>query len=298
MIGLGIFLVLAVALVAPGLSYAADKGITADEETVVNAMRAYVKTVDAPLSFYHWDKTSSPFVKKFDVSRPEGAQALLKTQAEGFLNSNETGFYLANDPVTSRSYGGQGNDGYLLMELTVPKGSKFIEVENSFLFAERMEGLLGADCAFQFSNAITFSGGNPECNALKRAVFKKLSVIGLKYEWEWPRTSEVCPGRDRGAVVITDTDWIKPEHLNTFTHRSRGERAARQRIQELSFHATKKYDPGQAPLWADIPANTPMSEDTKNWMGRSILNCREKKEVKRSNAPADLVEKRDEGSAE
>ncbi|MGZ3695542.1 MAG: hypothetical protein ACXWQO_15640, partial [Bdellovibrionota bacterium] len=175
-----------------------------------------VHPLDQPTSIFHWEAADAPLTKKFDVSKPEGVRDMVKAQIDSFLDMNSKyGFYSATDPVSSHSY--SKGDNFRLMQLDLPVGFKYLDLQGSLNLTFMLEPILGFDCAHYITNSITMSGSEGPCSELKRRLFKKLGVLGIRYKWDRPQLGNLCRGKDDSAFLITDSSWLDLKHLKTFT---------------------------------------------------------------------------------
>ena len=96
--------------------------------------------------------------------------------------------------------------------------------------------------------------------------------------WVPHTLGKYCRGKDRSAFIITNGGWLSAKNVKGYTVDSREDDPDRRAIQEmvLSFKPPAKYSKTKpAPLWDDLPKAAGLSESTKEWMNKKLLNCRE-----------------------
>lgn len=185
-----------------------------DYKVILEALRAYVRTVEAPTTLYSWCENclggnSQDEIKSYVALRTSLFFDLNKRDA-GMLGN---GLYLALDPVASRSYGGEN---WNLLQLELKRGVNYVidpvghESEDGR--KDYRTKLAGLGCVIQrpedknIASIQTFlEMGDAGCRKLKFRVLKDLNIKAIFYHWDGTATRD-CSARPLYAVVAIDKD--------------------------------------------------------------------------------------------
>jgi hypothetical protein len=259
-----------------------------DEDKIYDALKGSVRTTDRPFTIFHWEKAETDFSKKFNLEEPRGLTDMVQAASRSFVEQDaKHGFYAATDPVVSRAFG-MGN--WRLIQMEVPEGWKYLDI--SMGREDVMDRLAAAfpedgpclssmlvsnnNGSARFMNPTAFNFGR--CNALKQKVFRRLGVSGVRYIWVPSTLDKYCRGKDRSAFVITNGSWLNAKNVKAYTVDSRGNDPDRKAVHELvrNIRPPMKYKKTvPVALWKDLPADAPISDATKEWMNKKLLNCSE-----------------------
>lgn len=269
-------------LLAPVIGLAAS-----DEDRIYEALLPNVRKVDRAFTVFHWERADSDFAEKFKPETPNGLLALTQSAAKSFLEEGASrGFYVATDPVLSRSF---GQDNWRLIQIEIPEGWRYLDITGSNMLGELQRTVPNAPClasVLASNNSKKLRERMPEgfqkekCTRLKTNVFRRLGISGVRYAWLKPQLNRYCRKSDPSAFIITNGNWLSKENMKAYTTDSKGSIEERKAIQEmlLSVPPPPMFgDQEPAPLWKDLPQEAGLSAETKRWMKERLVNCQEQR---------------------
>lgn len=259
-------------------------------DTVAEAMRGCVRAVAQDFSVFHWEAGARDNVRRPPVATPEQRLAYARARAAEYLDTNTRyGFYFAIDPYVSAGGFGAKDRNWLLIAATVPKGSLFLDAYPFCDLAKEVRPLFPESslCVPELTNAGQGAVGDAGCQQLKRKVFEKLGIAGIRYGWETSRTfyAPFCADFDhteQAAFIFTNRDWVRPENLRFYTAQTpvTEETRTEMRVTQMMFRLLgPKNDValGKMILWPALrdPIPSRFDEDpaVKRWMQSHLYNC-------------------------
>ena len=273
-----------------------------DVELAANALEDCVKPAEAKFRVYHYEGKGheskimdgiAPDLAD-EKSRVDYMRALL---AQHFKTDGKYSFNLALDPVVSASYGPGENPGsWRLIAMDIPAGARLLVSGGCKVNPEAFRNLeqrIGKGCDYAlFSTADSNWVEHPECTALKKQVFKKLGIVGIRFGWsalEGLQSLDWCQGHDRSAFVLTDPAILDGEKVLFYDGRTKPlpeSRLESNAIRELAcrygnFIRSGPLAKEQKDCYALFPLATgekasekyEITDETKAWMKDHLLNC-------------------------
>lgn len=260
-----------------GIDASASAVTSEQAQRIANILEPKVMVVTSPFVAFHWEKRND-----FNGLNNQSAAlddswtcSLVRKEMEAAYESNfKYGYYVAVDPVTTRSYGGPGGEhSWLLIQTKMPNGLRYLD-----LYTQRTDTVMQA--VSQEVRDISCTGmfpygaqPNTRCSELAQAVLKLLNVDAIKYRYGNVYLDKYCSGRDYSAFIILKAAPSDLGLFHAFTYETIGDQAEREIIQGI-FSATARF-PGDVveQLWMDIRPNQVTSESIVGWMHRNLLNC-------------------------
>lgn len=267
------------ALLLPSLGFGASL-----EDRLYEALRPAVKRTERGFRVFHWERSDTDFAKKYGADTPEGLHRMVQEASRSFLEEDATkGFYTALDPQMSRAF---GRDNWRLIQIEVPADWKYLDVRGGdamekvyrdFPEETRCLGeILTTNNHMVKANQRMGVAADSSCRSLKKKLFRRLGVSGVRYTWLPNSLGRYCRGSDRSAFIFTDGGWIKKSSLRSYTVDSREDGDDRRAIQEMvnTLPPPRMYARTKpAPLWGDLPKEKGISASTREWMGKHLLSC-------------------------
>ena len=203
--------------------------------------------------------------------------------------------YAANDPVYTYGYGGLdeglGNDRWLLIEMTLPKGFRLLEtIQPSTADSPANESVnrvlnrFGCPSYLEPETAVIAGGSHlgKSCQELMRKVLKNiLQIDGFNYQYSQTYFTNCEPSDIEPAFVITSSRFINGKLIKVFTKGTTSFRDDRLRIQTLfqsNVGSPKIVSPstplffgGGQLLWDDLRGQPKV--DTANWLKQYRYGC-------------------------
>lgn len=213
-----------------------------DISAAIDFYSTQVSVLTSSVNIYNW----SPNSIDDDSASSQRAQLWSKTfwteygQGTGSGNMYGRGLYAALDPVATRSYGGGAATGWLLLEMKLPIGFKFLDVNAyGIVVPANVQSILSSFNCPSIDSA--FQGGgmsvNANCHSLIKALFQdniKIDAISYNYNsTQFKICSQNQSYNTSRAFVIARSNWIKPELINYYTAKTTKDVAARTMIQSL-----------------------------------------------------------------
>jgi hypothetical protein len=237
-------IVLMIALApSPGFS---DSGSLATEdesavESLVALLRPHVYQVTTPFIEYHWGEQKYLGARgQNHASQAPEDYATITSWAARYWNpklttaQNRDGFYLANDPTATRSYGGDG-DGWSLTEITIPAGFIYLDAAETgpvqlydgggygnvdpgwTTFQDRLKSIIqNMGCDPDVGDLLVVHQPTPRCQIMTDEVVRRLGISAIYYTYSSSHYSG-CNDNHDGAFLLTRTDWLKPDAIRVVT---------------------------------------------------------------------------------
>lgn len=204
-----------------------------------------VSVLTSSVSIYNWSEDPNDD----DSSQSQRAQLWAKTfwsqygsAKNGTENTYGNGLYAALDPVVTTAYGGIESTGWLLLEMKLPVGFRFLDLRALQAVPSNVQTILTKFNCDSVDAGFAHGGFDVDknCQGLIRTLFKdQIKIDGFAYAYgSW--TFDGCVNDDYEsyrAFVITGSDWMRPELINYYTVKTTKNRANRTMIQSLFLNA-------------------------------------------------------------
>ncbi|MGZ3711581.1 MAG: hypothetical protein ACXVBE_07485 [Bdellovibrionota bacterium] len=246
------------------------------------------------------------------LSSEQGKRLYLEALLSQNLDENgKYSFNLASDPVASASYGPGETSSWRLIAIDIPAQTRFLQPSACVKYAEdtkSLDSIIGKACSDALlSSADSKWTDHPECGPLKKAVFAKLHLAGIRFPWTHAMGGtkmDWCKGSDTSAFILSDGDWIQRKNFRFYdsstsvTTENKQEREAirqlacqfgyRQRSDRLQNSETECFDlfPPAGASGSHTPRESLLlKQETKDWMRENLVNCQSAKP--KDNSPVE-----------
>ncbi len=305
------------------------QGRVASEAEVVQYLSKYVYELKRPYMVFHWfDATNRNALWKSPISaydyagynyvRNQGSrffQSYCSTQNSslnpddcspastpnyGMNNMYGPGFYAAQNPMETYSFGG-GPGNAVLIQIQLPKGFKTLDlVKDTPLFPSEISNYFQNEQCPYFSSLSALVqlpsgyGDRDQCKLAVRRVLKdKLNIEGFFYDYGnflsisgcnsdalVPPSSETAAiGNYRGpfgqrALVLTSTGRISPSNVRIFNSQTPDAKTDRITLDAIFKLMSGRIYSGYLRLtWSDVPSND-TNPNVVDWLKENVMGCK------------------------
>lgn len=263
---------------------------------VATALRKYVHETSRPVYTYHFVKKEDLKVDPLAPLDFEDARVKnhLKDWSKYFWNMSQPvdgrdtrGFYVATDPVASRSFGG---DHWALWRVIIPNRTQILDLRTAeaepVLMGASPNGELIRKAGCDTDSAKTYrhllmKSFSVACRSIAIAALKQLGAEAILYPWQ---SVSFADGIDRpdGSFVILNTDKISPEHVAIFAFNTnpKGERTNERvyiaqmyreaRIPKNHSGTASEFGNPKYQLWPELPQ--PAADTFHSWVKENLMD--------------------------
>ena len=282
-----------------------------DISSIVQFARRNTFIISKPLIMYNW--SYQPAMQLQLPSDGEDALRFAKSFAELYWKAQYTnpkshnnfgsGFYLASEPVISRSYAdgldGKDKSSWILTQITLPAGLRIFDwhdyredlapaesesIKSSLLALGCEPDLLYEKGGFSELLMAPKHDSRQDCIRALDNVFNTIAPIdAFAYDYSAVPIAECSAATQAGvnlmaeAFVITKSAWMRPEMVTVFNHLTSSHKADRNIIQTLFNRifpplSQKAVENKMGPLWPDINGASDESDITK-FVTQNYFGC-------------------------
>lgn len=250
-----------------------------------------VRTLTRRVATYHYTTRTKMGLPS------EGAVALDDPRVEEYLRERSAlywdprfepapghpiwGLYVATDPVSSRVFGGFGED-WALVRVTLPRGLRFLEVRTADaarrpedrLPAAVREELAAAGCEAAYAADLVIDRGSLACREVALRTLLDLEVDALLYDFkavDYP----ACDGSRNGAFLLLRAEALELPAARAYTAPPPADGPAAEEgraIGEL-FARARAAGSTQRPIWPAPDDQVAPSAATERWMRETLFAC-------------------------
>jgi hypothetical protein len=248
---------------------------------------SYAKVADVGLTRGESADASDAKTKSFLITKASGYFDLNVSVSSGTM----PGFYLALDPIASRSYGGD-TPNWVLYRIQIPKGLRFLDIsmnrsgwEASKMSDTIIKSLKALGCEpkpldaenFSYQHLFQYDEGNG-CRKIVNQILNQIGADMIQYRWT---AAEIpgCTGNndesfDERAIILLHPEKLSHNAIRVFTADTPDTpeyRKEKRRLDELMQLADM---PSNLRLWSTFshPINR---NELQDWSRMHLLNCME-----------------------
>jgi hypothetical protein len=179
------------------------------------------------------------------------------------------GFYVAIDPVVTRSFGGEG-DKWALIQTVIPAGARFLAIEKEGVFPTALKlAAQQANCPIASLKELFAKAHVGDCRAARDKLIAQLDLTSVRYRYK-AQAFTACATRPPFAFVIFDDRALRLDRMVSFTsdlpEHDDPQSENRRLIEALWETGPKK------PLWPKLKGAKPAS-GLGPWMRDNLLGC-------------------------
>jgi hypothetical protein len=236
----------------------ADTSADSTPSNFIAELKSRIHKVSTPFYTYHWQRLSPGQTDPSQLSQAQLYKEIVRAiglQKQQYVKGGgyDGGYYVALDPVASRTFGGTpGATDWSLTRIEVPVGFRYLDIAQtvdimefpdaaSTEFANHALKALKPYCPFlemtDFLNGGKGAFVEPRdteqsCLKVLDQIVRELNVDGLFYSYgQTPIFG--CDNSHKGALVFTRADWLQPNQILSFTRLTTGNIQERQYIQSF-----------------------------------------------------------------
>lgn len=194
--------------------------------SAADALRAYRKTLSRDFDTYHYVTREALKVSvtgELDLSRPELTNHV-RDWADYYWNLEQPGgtgmirgFYLAGDPVISRSFGG---DHWLMARVRLTAGLRFLDMtalehDQKYIPEAVRSRLANYGCDETRWNYLIYKSFKRPCREIALKTLRDLNIDVIQYDWQSGNFAG-CANHTEDAYILLRTKWMSSDVTRLF----------------------------------------------------------------------------------